>query len=248
LGVLEWFLVTASNHRVHHARNPGYVDTNYGGLLIVWDRVFGTFAEERDEEPCVYGVTTQLRSWNPVWANVHIYRDMCVDAAAAGSLRGALRVLGARTGWHPESSPLANKARQPFAPYDPATHPATRWYVALQFLCAVVFSLWFEQIAGELGAGVKWLMFACLVVWLVGLGALLERSPEAQRIEGVRIVMLVGVLAASGAGVTVLLWVCAYACLSGMWLRSLRLQLAGQAAPLPGAASQVTPEKSRERA
>jgi hypothetical protein len=120
--------------------------------------------------------------------------------------------------------------------------------VALQFLCAVVFSLWFEQIAGELGAGVKWLMFACLVVWLVGLGALLERSPEAQRIEGVRILMLVGVLAASGAGVTVLLWVCAYACLSGMWLRSLRLQLAGQAAPLPGAASQVTPEKSRERA
>lgn len=248
LGVLEWFLVTASNHRVHHARNPGYVDTNYGGLLIIWDRVFGTFAEEKDEEPCVYGITTQLRSWNPVWANLHIYRDMCVDAAASGSLRGALRVLGARTGWHPESSPLANKPRSPFDPYDPATHPATRWYVAVQFLCAVVFSLWFEQVAGELGAGVKWLLFVCLVTWLAGLGALLERSPQARRIDGVRIVMLVGVLAASGASVPVLLWMLAYACISGACLRSLRPELAVKAEPSPGSASHVTPEKSRDGA
>ncbi|MFM7272621.1 MAG: sterol desaturase family protein, partial [Gammaproteobacteria bacterium] len=50
LGPLEWVLVTASNHRVHHAQNPAYVDRNYGGLLIVWDRLFGTFAEERAEE------------------------------------------------------------------------------------------------------------------------------------------------------------------------------------------------------
>ena len=62
LGPLEWVLCTPSHHRVHHARNPKYIDRNYGGTLIVWDRLFGTFRQE-DEEP-VYGITTPLRSWN----------------------------------------------------------------------------------------------------------------------------------------------------------------------------------------
>ena len=75
LGVLEWVLVTPSNHRVHHAKNPQYLDRNYGGVFIVWDRLFGTFQDELPSEPCRYGTTRQLASWNPVWANVHIWGD-----------------------------------------------------------------------------------------------------------------------------------------------------------------------------
>ncbi|MEM7001959.1 MAG: sterol desaturase family protein [Pseudomonadota bacterium] len=75
IGWLEWLLVTPSNHRVHHAKNPRYIDRNYGGVFIIWDRLFGTFQDELADEPCVYGVTKQLNSWNPVWANLHGWTD-----------------------------------------------------------------------------------------------------------------------------------------------------------------------------
>jgi len=75
LGPLEWVLVTPSNHRVHHAKNPRYIDRNYGGVFIVWDRLFGTFQDELAEEPPRYGITRQLNSWNPLWANVHAWYD-----------------------------------------------------------------------------------------------------------------------------------------------------------------------------
>mgnify|MGYP002714520603 FL=1 len=60
LGWFEWLFITPSNHRVHHAQNPIYMDRNYGGVFIVWDRLFGTFQEELDEEPVIFGVTVPL--------------------------------------------------------------------------------------------------------------------------------------------------------------------------------------------
>ena len=74
LGPLEWVLNTPSHHRVHHGRNPKYIDRNHAGSLIVWDRMFGTFKEE-EEEP-VYGITTPLANWNPVWANLHYWAEL----------------------------------------------------------------------------------------------------------------------------------------------------------------------------
>jgi alkylglycerol monooxygenase len=78
LGPMEWVFNTPSHHRVHHARNPKYLDKNYAGTLIIWDRMFGTFQPE-EEEP-VYGLTKPLNSWNPLWANLHVWRDLCRDA------------------------------------------------------------------------------------------------------------------------------------------------------------------------
>ena len=73
LGVFEWFMVSPSNHRVHHAQNADYIDKNYGGLLIVWDRLFGTFKAEEENQPAIYGIRVPLQSWNPIWANLHIF-------------------------------------------------------------------------------------------------------------------------------------------------------------------------------
>ena len=73
MGVLDRILVTPSNHRVHHAQNERYIDKNYGGMLILWDRLFGTFEEERDDEPVVFGVRKPLANWNPFWANLQVY-------------------------------------------------------------------------------------------------------------------------------------------------------------------------------
>lgn len=74
LGPIEWIFNTPSAHRVHHSTNPQYLDKNYGGLFIIWDRLFGTYQEE--VEAPVYGITTPLKSWNPIWANFHFYLDV----------------------------------------------------------------------------------------------------------------------------------------------------------------------------
>ncbi|BAZ37917.1 hypothetical protein NIES4101_38430 [Calothrix sp. NIES-4101] len=80
LGFLEWFLNTPSHHRVHHASNREYIDRNYGGVLIVFDRLFGTFAEENPTNKTIYGLTHPIKSSNPFkialgeW--VHIFQDM----------------------------------------------------------------------------------------------------------------------------------------------------------------------------
>ncbi len=100
LGPLEWVLNTPSHHRVHHGRDPKYIDRNHGGTLIVWDRLFGTFRVE-EEEP-VYGITRPLRSFNPLWANFQVWADLASMAGRTRRLRDGLRLLWKRPGWRPE--------------------------------------------------------------------------------------------------------------------------------------------------
>ena len=104
IGRLGWFdrwFCSPSNHRVHHAVNDAYVDRNYGGILMVWDRLFGTFVEERDDEPCVYGTRTPLRSWNPLWANLQVYAELAHDSWHARAWSDKLRVWLRPPGWRP---------------------------------------------------------------------------------------------------------------------------------------------------
>jgi sterol desaturase/sphingolipid hydroxylase (fatty acid hydroxylase superfamily) len=79
LGPLEYVLNTPSHHRVHHAANPEYLDRNYGGIFIVFDRLFGTFAAERDDLPCRYGLVTPLRSNNPIIIAFHEWAALLTD-------------------------------------------------------------------------------------------------------------------------------------------------------------------------
>ncbi len=96
LGPLEWLLNTPSHHRVHHGSNPEYLDCNYGGVLIVFDRLFSTFVEERDDIEIRYGLTTPLESYNPVAIALHEWRRLARDLGAARSLSTfATSLLGA---------------------------------------------------------------------------------------------------------------------------------------------------------
>jgi len=79
LGWYEKFFVTASNHRVHHAQNDNYIDKNYGGVFIIWDRMFGTYKEEDESEAPIYGIRGTLNTFNPIWANLHVYFSMAKD-------------------------------------------------------------------------------------------------------------------------------------------------------------------------
>lgn len=80
LGWLEWVFNTPSHHRVHHASNAKYIDRNFAGVLIIWDRLFGTFVEEDPAEPCRFGITKPVRSFNPLTLTFHEWRDMLREA------------------------------------------------------------------------------------------------------------------------------------------------------------------------
>ncbi len=88
---IEYIFVTPSHHRVHHGRNPKYIDKNYGSTFIIWDRIFGTFQEE--EEKVDYGITTPITSYNPVWLNFHEWKALVRDLKQARGIRDVFKIL-----------------------------------------------------------------------------------------------------------------------------------------------------------
>ncbi len=165
LGWYEWFFVTPSNHRVHHAQNDIYLDRNYGGWLILWDRLFGTFQEELDEEPVIFGIRGPLHSFNPVHALTHVYVDMAKDSWRTRRWQDKLKVWVARTGWQPEdvaaSHPRRKNDLSTFRKYNPGVPGIIAWYGFFQLVIVV--------------AMLGWLQFAQLDYWqgVVGWGLLL---------------------------------------------------------------------------
>ena len=102
LGWLEYVLNTPSHHRVHHAANPAYLDANYGGILIVWDRLFGTFIEERADLPCRYGLVKPLLSNNPFLINAHEWAALGRDLWQATNWGERWHYLVGPPGWRPD--------------------------------------------------------------------------------------------------------------------------------------------------
>jgi sterol desaturase/sphingolipid hydroxylase (fatty acid hydroxylase superfamily) len=99
-GWVESIMNTPSHHRVHHARDPKYIDRNYAGVFIIWDKIFGTFTEE-NEKPS-YGITKPLNSWNPIFANFSHYIDLYQAIKSSKKLSDSLKILFRRPGWMPD--------------------------------------------------------------------------------------------------------------------------------------------------
>jgi len=99
LGPLEWVMNTPSHHRVHHGTNPQYIDKNYAGILIIWDRLFGTF--EREEEEVLYGIMKPSRTWNPWMANVMPVVNLIQESAGQVRWSDKIKVWFAEPGWTP---------------------------------------------------------------------------------------------------------------------------------------------------
>lgn len=108
LGPLESVLNTPSHHRVHHATNPRYLDANYAGALIIWDRMFGTFIPESDEEKPRYGIVKNLGTFNPLAISFHEWAAIVRDLKSARSLREVLGYLFGPPGWSPDGSRLTS--------------------------------------------------------------------------------------------------------------------------------------------
>jgi sterol desaturase/sphingolipid hydroxylase (fatty acid hydroxylase superfamily) len=104
LGPLEWFMNTPSHHRVHHGKNVPYLDKNHGGIFIVWDRLFGTFAPET--EHVVYGLTKDIETYNPLRIGFHEFAAIGRDLVRAPGLPAKLGYLLAPPGWSHDGSSL----------------------------------------------------------------------------------------------------------------------------------------------
>jgi hypothetical protein len=187
IGKLGWFdrwFCSPSNHRVHHAVNDRFLDRNYGGILILWDRLFGTFVEEDDSEPIVYGTRSPLRSFNPLWANLQVYRDLFLDSWHASSWADKLRVWLMPPGWRPAD--VAARWPKPafelagFSLYDPAAPKTLQWTAAALFLAVLGLTSGFLWFSHQMSVTQQALGCAGIVALLWLIGTQCEPRPAAQ--------------------------------------------------------------------
>jgi sterol desaturase/sphingolipid hydroxylase (fatty acid hydroxylase superfamily) len=176
LGRWEWVLNTPSHHRVHHAVNPHYVDKNYAGFLIIWDRAYGTFAEE-DVGP-TYGTVKAHKSWNPVWANIGPIVQLVQETRAIQDPQAQLRYVFGPPEWRPESmgGPIEIPEPEPGrTTWDAQSVPKVHAYIAIHFIVLSTFVVWALATSSDWGLPVR-LAVAASVIWTTTQwGGLLER-------------------------------------------------------------------------
>ncbi|MBZ5855864.1 sterol desaturase family protein [Flavihumibacter profundi] len=154
MGFLEKIIVTPSHHRVHHALNPEYLDKNYSQIFIFWDKLFGTFQEELETIPPVYGITRPAQTWNPVKINFQHLWLLIKDAWRAADWKDKFRIWLMPTGWRPadvaEKYPVY-KIEDPyhFEKYNPKASDSLQAWSWVQLTCCLLFiSYFFGNIAG----------------------------------------------------------------------------------------------------
>src|SRR5690606_28615374 len=135
---------TPSHHRVHHGRDPKYIDKNHAGTLIIWDKMFGTF-QEGEERP-TYGITKPINSWNSIWANISHYAEMGKDIKQIPKWSDRIKYLFKKPGGLPDymggyrAAPQVEKVS--YQKYDTPTPMVLNDYVLFQYtLCLVATAL-----------------------------------------------------------------------------------------------------------
>lgn len=145
---LEHILMTPSHHRVHHGSNPKYIDKNHGGTFIIWDKMFGTFQAE--EEEVVYGITTPVKSWNPVWVNAEYWVELFNTASKTTQFIDKIKVFLMPPGWFPKelggfkAAPEVSPER--FVKYDSTVYKTLGIYTFFQFLLCLAYSAYFLNV------------------------------------------------------------------------------------------------------
>ena len=189
LGWFDRIFCSPSNHRAHHAVNDRYLDSNYGGILIVWDRLFGTFVEENDTDPPVYGTRSPLHSCNPLWANIEVYWSIAKDTWYARRWRDKLLVWIKPPGWRP-ADVAARFPKPEFdinrARFNLPMSPALKTYCLLQFIVLLLFGMHFLNLATSVSLPVGLGYAVYLLASLTILGALMEGIHGALWLEVLR--------------------------------------------------------------
>ena len=191
LGWLEYIIITPSQHRVHHAINPEYLDKNLGQIFTFWDRMFGTFQEELDDVPPVYGVTRPAATWNPIRINFQHLWLLTKDAWRTESWWDKARIWFMPTGWRPadvEDRYPVPKIDDPynFEKYRTETTPFLVAWSWFQFLTTLALVLFMLVRFGELSAAQLAYYSTFIFVGVYGFTSLMDRLKSGVWIEVAR--------------------------------------------------------------
>lgn len=166
MGFWERFLNTPSHHRVHHGINQRYIDKNYAGSLITWDKLFGSWVEE--DEEVVYGITKPLENYNPFWANIHYWAELFQRAKATPNWRHKLFVWIAPPEWQAEGEsevPAWPQSRSEQFKYHTVAAPAFVRYALISFAFLLAATL----VLILLGPTLAWTDRLAAVIFVYGL-------------------------------------------------------------------------------
>ena len=201
LGPLEWVMNTPSHHRVHHGRNPEYIDRNHAGVFIVWDRMFGTFQKELVKP--TYGITRPTDTFNPVHAQWKPVVDLWNDLKRIPNWRDRLRFLFAAPGWYPDSmgGPQAPPAISGLEEkYDPRPSNAVAALLIARWLLLLIVALLVLEAKDSLTP----LQLASVLVWvfaaLAAVGELWNNGWSKKRLALAWLVDVTFVPAAAAVG------------------------------------------------
>lgn len=196
MGWFEYIFNTPSHHRVHHGRNPKYIDKNHAGSLIIWDKMFGTFQPE--EERPTYGITKPINSWNPIWANVSHYAEMANDIKRIPKWSDKIRYLFKKPGWLPEYlggyRPAPDVDTTTYKKYDTPSPISLNLYVIFQYILCITGTALFLFNASKFSLSEK-TFITILISWVViDSGVLFEQRLWVKWAEWFRIIFFPGLL------------------------------------------------------
>ena len=191
MGWFEYIFNTPSHHRVHHGRNPKYIDKNHAGTLIIWDRMFGTF--QKEEEKPTYGITKPIHSWNALWANFSHYDTMATELKMIPKWSDKIKYLFKKPGWLPDylggyrAAPEVDQAS--YRKYETPVPVQINYYVLFQYIiCLIATSLFlFKQT--EFALSEKVIAAALISWWVVNCGVLFEQKHWVWIAEWMRVIL-----------------------------------------------------------
>lgn len=176
IGWLEKILNTPSHHRVHHGRDPKYIDTNYAGVFIIWDKMFGTFKEE--EERPNYGITKPIESWNPIYANFAHYIDLFNYVKLSRSWADTKNMLFKQPGWLPDylgGVQTPEGVSQDFQKYNAdVSFVWMKAYIFIQFAIATALTALFLFNFSDFTMSLKLIFSGWIILSTAMLGVLFE--------------------------------------------------------------------------
>ena len=199
LGVLEYIIVTPSQHRVHHAINKEYIDKNLSAIFCIWDRVLGTFQEELDDVPPVYGVLKPVNTWNPILINfMHIW-SLIKDAWRTNSYLDKLRIWFMPTGWRPkdviDKYPISIiEDVYGYVKYMPPASNALKLWSVYQYTMTLALNLFLFYNFGNISYDNLLLYGLVIFIGIYGYTTLMDRKKHAIIPEGIRVALALSIL------------------------------------------------------
>ena len=179
---------------MHHAQNRVYIDKNYGGVFIVWDRLFGTFIPEMKHAKPVYGIRGALKSFNPIWANLQVYSQLLHDSYHTQRWRDKWRVWFGRTGWRPadvaEKYPVVKTTLADFKKYDPSLTSAANKYCIVQHVLMLATAVYLLLNVAVMTGAEQAVLMISVFLSCIQIGFVLQQSKMALALEGPRLLAL----------------------------------------------------------